>query len=561
LLKTLKPNGYLLKVEDYSHAVGRCYRCDTVIEPYLSDQWFVKMKPLAEKALQVVLDGKIKFYPERWVKVYEHWMRNVRDWCISRQIWWGHRIPVYYCDECGEIMVEREEPKVCKKCGSTQIHQDEDVLDTWFSSWLWPFSTLDWPKDNPDLRYFYPTDLLVTGPDIIFFWVARMIMAGLEFMGEIPFKEVYFTSIIRDEFGRKMSKSLGNSPDPLDVIKEYGADALRFTIVYLAPLGQDILFSTKKCEIGRNFANKIWNAGRFILMNLKNVEIKDELKFEKLDLADRWILSRLNKTIVELNRALETYRINDATRTIYDFLWHDFCDWYLEIVKDRIYSPESEDEKIAVLSRTVYIFEEALKLLHPFMPFITEEIWQKLRRRNEGDSIMIQPFPEPDEKWIDERITQNMKFIQDLITSIRAIRAEMNVPHSKYCDVIISIEDENKQELLNDFLPYLKRLAKVENVKVGSKLKRPKFSASAVVHGTEIFIPLEGLIDFEVERKRLEKEIQRYESMLADVERKLNDENFISRAPKEIVEKERQKYENFKLTIEKLRQNYAYLIE
>jgi valyl-tRNA synthetase len=388
-----------------------------------------------------------------------------------------------------------------------------------------------------------------------------MIMAGLEFMGEIPFKEVYFTSIIRDEFGRKMSKSLGNSPDPLDVIKEYGADALRFTIVYLAPLGQDILFSTKKCEIGRNFANKIWNAGRFILMNLKNVEIKDELKFEKLDLSDRWILSRLNKTIVELNRALETYRINDATRTIYDFLWHDFCDWYLEIVKDRIYSPESEDEKIAVLSRTVYIFEEALKLLHPFMPFITEEIWQKLRKRSEADSIMIQPFPEPDEKWIDERITQNMKFIQDLITSIRAIRAEMNVPHSKYCDVIISIEDENKQELLNDFLPYLKRLAKVENVKVGSKLKRPKFSASAVVHGTEIFIPLEGLIDFEVERKRLEKEIQRYESMLADVERKLNDENFISRAPKEIVEKERQKYENFKLIIEKLRQNYAYLIE
>jgi valyl-tRNA synthetase len=296
-------------------------------------------------------------------------------------------------------------------------------------------------------------------------------------------------------------------------------------------------------------------------MNLKNVEIKDELKFEKLDLADRWILSRLNKTIVELNRALETYRINDATRTIYDFLWHDFCDWYLEIVKDRIYSPESEDEKIAVLSRTVYIFEEALKLLHPFMPFITEEIWQKLRKRSEADSIMIQPFPEPDEKWIDERITQNMKFIQDLITSIRAIRAEMNVPHSKYCDAIISIEDENKQELLNDFLPYLKRLAKVENVKVGSKLKRPKFSASAVVHGTEIFIPLEGLIDFEVERKRLEKEIQRYESMLADVERKLNDENFISRAPKEIVEKERQKYENFKLTIEKLRQNYDYLIE
>ncbi len=561
VVKDLEKQGYLLKVEDYTHSIGRCYRCDTVIEPYLSDQWFVKMKPLAERALQVVLDGKIKFYPEKWMKVYEHWMRNVRDWCISRQIWWGHRIPVYYCDDCGEIMVEREAPKSCKKCKSPKIRQDEDVLDTWFSSWLWPFSTLGWPKDNEDLRYFYPTDLLVTGPDIIFFWVARMIMAGLEFMGEIPFKEVYFTSIIRDEFGRKMSKSLGNSPDPLDVIREYGADALRFTIVYLAPLGQDILFSTKKCEIGRNFANKIWNAGRFLLMNIQDIELKDEMKFGYLDLADRWILSEFNKTIIELNRALETYRINDATRVIYDFLWHEFCDWYIEIIKDRIYSLKSIDEKVALLSRATYIFEESLKLLHPFMPFITEEIWQRLRPRKEGDSIMIQPYPVAEEKWIDENVSNNMKFIQDIIVAVRAIRAGMNVPHTKQCDVLISISDTNKQTLVNEHAQYIKRLAKVRDVTVSSNIERPKFSASAVVSGDEIFVPLEGLIDINVEKKRLEKEIQRFEEMLAETERKLGDENFISRASKEIVEKERQKCENFKATLEKLRQNYAYLTE
>jgi len=447
------------------------------------------------------------------------------------------------------------------KCGSTKIRQDEDVLDTWFSSWLWPFSTLNWPKDNPDLRYFYPTDLLVTGPDIIFFWVARMIMAGLEFMGEIPFKEVYFTSIIRDEFGRKMSKSLGNSPDPLDVINEYGADALRFTIVYLAPLGQDILFSTKKCEIGRNFANKIWNAGRFLIMNSEGIEINDELKFEYLDLADRWILNELNKTIIELNRALETYRINDATRTIYDFLWHDFCDWYLEIIKERIYSPESEEEKSAVLTRAIYVFETALKLLHPFMPFITEELWQNIRERKDGESIMIQPFPSPDEKWIDETISKNMKFIQDVIVAIRSIRGEMNIPHTKLCDVIINVHDDDKKTLIDEYIQYLRRLAKVQNVTIGSNLKKPKFSASAVISGNEIFVPLEGLIDLEVERKRFEKEIKRYETMLANTEKKLNDPNFISRAPADIIEREKQKYENFKLTLEKLRQNYAYLVE
>ena len=561
VVKDLEKQGYLEKIENHKHAIGKCYRCGTVIEPYLSDQWFVKMKPLAEKALEVVLNGKIKFYPERWIKVYEHWMRNVRDWCISRQIWWGHRIPVYYCNDCGEIMVERERPKKCKKCQSENIRQDEDVLDTWFSSWLWPFSTLGWPEENPDLKYFYPTDLLVTGPDIIFFWVARMIMAGLEFMKDIPFKDVYFTSIIRDEFGRKMSKSLGNSPDPLDVINEYGADALRFTIVYLAPLGQDILFSTKKCEIGRNFANKIWNAGRFLIMNLNEIEIKDELKFKHLDLADKWILSQLNSTIIKLTKALETYRINDATRAIYDFLWHDFCDWYLELIKERIYSSQNEEERSAVLSRAVFVFEEALKLLHPFMPFITEELWQNIRERKEGESIMVQKFPEPDENFINEEITKQMNFVQNIIVAIRSIRAEMNVPQSKRCDVIVSTQNEERRKILNETENYIKRLARVNRVIPRPIMPRPRFSASAVVFGDEIYVPLQDLIDINVERKRLEKEIARITALLVNIEKKLKNENFLKRAPKEVIEKEKQKYENFKTTLEKLKTNYNQLVE
>ncbi|HEY5614897.1 MAG TPA: valine--tRNA ligase, partial [Bacteroidota bacterium] len=425
IVKDLEAQGFLLKTEPHTHNIGRCYRCNTIIEPYISDQWFVKMKPLAMPALRVVHEKQVRFHPERWVKVYEHWMTNIRDWCISRQLWWGHRIPVYYAPD-GTYTAARNEAEARTKLNldkNIALRQDEDVLDTWFSSWLWPFSTLGWPEETPavkeDLRYFNPTDTLVTGPDIIFFWVARMVMANMEIMkglpdknGKprnksedlVPFRDVYFTSIIRDAQGRKMSKSLGNSPDPLDVINEYGADALRFTIAYLSPLGQDVLFSTEKCELGRNFANKIWNAGRFLLMNKAEICGTGELALEKLpsehlDLADKWILSRLNHAIRDYNDSLNNFRINESTKVLYDFIWHDFCDWYVELVKTRFYGDEPAEVKKIVVQRALWVFDRALRLLHPHMPFLSEELWQNLTDRK-GASLMRADFPVADEKLI-----------------------------------------------------------------------------------------------------------------------------------------------------------------
>ncbi len=582
IVKDLESLGLLYKTEPHINAVGRCYRCETIIEPYLSDQWFIRMKPLAEPALKVVLDGTIKFHPDRWVKVYEHWMTNIRDWCISRQLWWGHRIPVWYCVgddkcnlECKEPIVSKSKPEQCPHCKSKNLVQDEDVLDTWASSWLWPFSTLGWHNDNPDLRYFYPTDTLVTGPDIIFFWVARMIMAGIEFTKEIPlpdgsprteakdivpFRDVYFTSIIRDIQGRKMSKSLGNSPDPLDVIAEYGADALRFTVLYLAPLGQDVLYSNEKCELGRNFANKIWNAGRFLQMNASQIdkfEIRNS-KFEiesELDLADRWILSRLNSTIFELNKALDNFYINDATKILYDFIWHDYCDWYVEMIKTRLYGTEPDDVKKAVLNRAIYIYEEALKLLHPFMPFVTEEIWQSIAERKDGESIMISQFPTVDEKWIDKEIEADGLFMQNLVSAIRTIRGELDVPPSKEINIILNFHEQEKEKHLQKYESYLRRLTKAKEVSLLKDLQKPKHSASAVVDNVEIFIPLEGLINLEAERERIQKEIDRVRGLYNSTEKKLANESFISKAPKEVVEHERNKLESFKLTLQKLEKN------
>lgn len=588
VLKDLEAEKLLTKIEEHTYSVGRCYRCDTIIEPYLSDQWFVKMKPLAEPALKVVLDGTIKFHPERWIKVYENWMTNIRDWCISRQLWWGHRIPVWYCTNhgCDFMTASKTIPEErCPKCGSRQYRQDEDVLDTWFSSWLWPFSTLNWPKDNPDIRYFYPTDLLVTGPDIIFFWVARMIMAGIEVMGEIPlsdgsprkkvkdivpFHDVYFTSIVRDAQGRKMSKSLGNSPDPLDVITAYGADALRFTIAYLAPLGQDVLFSIDKCDIGRNFANKIWNAGRFLLMNKEQLraESKENSTFRiqhsaiehHLDLADRWILSRLHSTIGDLNAAFENFEINRATKILYDFSWHDFCDWYVEMVKSRLYGDESQDVKQAVLNRALHIFDQMLRLLHPYMPFVTEEVWQKLAHRKPGESIMIALFPIQDSKWIDKNTEDEMAFVQQLIESVRTIRGEMGIIPSKEIQLKIRFHNKHRASSIQKYTNYLFRLAKVTHVEHIDGKTHPKTSASSVVDGEEIFVPLEGIIDLTFERTRLQKEITRVHSMLEGVKKKLANENFVRRAPKEVVENERAKLENFQLTLQKLEKNYENLV-
>jgi len=590
LVKDLEEQGFLEKTEPYTHNVGTCYRCHTPIEPYLSDQWFVKMKPLAEPALRVVLEGKIKFHPERWVKVYEHWMRNIRDWCISRQIWWGHRIPVYYATD-GRYTAAHNEEEARKKLNlnaNEPIRQDEDVLDTWFSSWLWPFSVLGWPEDNEDLRYFNPTDTLVTGPDIIFFWVARMIMANMEFMkgmpnknGKprekdedlIPFRDVYFTSIIRDAQGRKMSKSLGNSPDPLDVIDQYGADALRFTIAYLAPIGQDVLFSTEKCEIGRNFANKIWNACRFLLMN-KTETIGEaniplgKLPTEYMDLADQWILSCLNLTIKNFNKALTEFNVNEASKLIYDFVWHDFCDWYVELLKTRLYGNETNEIKSTVIARALWIFDQILRLLHPLMPFITEELWQYLTER-QGNSIVKAEFPLANEQLINKDIERDINFVMKIIETVRNIRGEMNIPPAKQIKINLILSEFASSKLVKGtkttegLLSYINRLCRAETIilrhEESQKFKKPKACATAVVDGTEIYIPLEGIIDLNAERMRLEKEIARLEGLMESIERKLSNPNFIQRAPKDIIEKEHEKRLNIATNLKKLKTNLESL--
>jgi len=580
IVRDLEAEGFLAKVENYVHNLGHCYRCRTVIEPFLSDQWFVRMKPLAKPALKVVQDGLVRFHPERWTKVYEHWMNNIRDWCISRQLWWGHRIPVYYAPD-GTYTAARSEDEARKKLGlapEMPLTQDEDVLDTWFSSWLWPFSTLGWPEDTPDLRYFNPTSTLVTGPDIIFFWVARMIMANIEFMkgmpgrdGKprqkdadlVPFRDVYFTSIIRDAQGRKMSKSLGNSPDPLEVIAEYGSDALRFTITYLAPLGQDVLFSADKCEIGRNFANKIWNAGRFLLMNKKEVFGAEAPPLEApsedhLDLADRWILSRLNGAIKSLSAALDSFQVNDATKTLYEFIWHDFCDWYVELVKTRLYGGEPADTRKSVLQRALWIFDQALRLLHPFMPFVTEELWQNLVDRR-GAFLMRSAFPRADERWIDPKADEEMGFVQNVINALRNIRGENNIPPSREIEVHVLAPKGRRGGNLQPYVQYLQRLARVAAVSEISTSKRPRVASSAVVDGYEILVPLEGLIDLSAERNRLEKEIQRVEQMLDGIEKKLANPQFTERAPRNVVEREREKQTAFRVNLEKLRANLKQL--
>jgi valyl-tRNA synthetase len=572
VLRDLEKEHLLEKTENHVHSVGHCYRCDTVIEPSLSDQWFVKMKPLAERALRVVLDGQVKFYPERWTKVYEHWMTNIRDWCISRQLWWGHRVPAWYCvgddhctPECKQPVVSRTKPERCPHCGSANFRQDDDVLDTWFSSWLWPFSVFNWPQENDDLKYFYPTDTLVTAPDIIFFWVARMIMAGLEFRNEVPFRHVYFTSIIRDMEGRKMSKSLGNSPDPLDVISTYGADALRLTVLYLAPIGQDVLYSNEKCEMGRNFANKIWNAGRFLLMNRDAIAAESPADLAIVgaqppnDLSDIWILSRFNSAVKDATEYLENFRVNEAVKLLYDFMWHDFCDWYVEFAKNRIAETSDIPLKRSIINRAIRIYEETLKLLHPFMPFVTEEIWQHLNERKPGESIMNAPWPVFDEARIRPETEQEMEFLQDAVSAVRTIRSEMNIPPTKALDVVINCHDDTKRMILDSNRASIERLAKLNSLTIGINLAKPGFSASSVVQGQEVFVPLKGLIDLDVERARLEKEISRLQGQLEGVRSKLNNPNFAGKAPADVFQKEKDKQENFQQTIDKLKTSLGQL--
>jgi valyl-tRNA synthetase len=546
IVADLEERGFLVKTEPYRVPVRRCQRCDTIIEPYLSTQWFVKMAPLAVPALEAVRSGKLRLIPDRWTGVYTHWMENIRDWCISRQLWWGHRIPVWYCDECGNEIVARVDPAKCTKCGSPNLRQDPDVLDTWFSSWLWPFSTMGWPEQTKTLERFYPTDALVTAADIIFFWVARMVMAGYEFMGQCPFADVYLNSIVRDGQGRKMSKSLGNSPDPLDVIDQYGADALRFTVVSLAPIGQDVRYDADKTEFGRNFANKIWNATRFALMNIGDQPVEPwgadghpTPDTRDLLLPDRWILSRLQTAIDEARADFALYRFNDMASTLYRFIWGEFCDWYLELVKATLYG-EDEEAKQRVRRTLVTVLDQTMRLLHPIMPFVTEEIWQALPMRRPTASIMIAPYPRANDAWRDAEADATVGKLIDTVTAVRNIRAELGIAPST--PVSVRIAADGNEATVRALEAFIKPLARVEAIELLGDGPRPSNEPSANIAGLgELFVPLRGSVDAAAVRERLARDLAKVEKELGGVEAKLGKPSFVEKAPEEIVAKEREK--------------------
>ncbi|MFH1698026.1 MAG: valine--tRNA ligase [Candidatus Omnitrophota bacterium] len=533
ILEDLKEKGLLEKIVPHELSAGHCYRCHTIIEPYLSKQWFVKMKPLAKPAIEVVKKGKIKFYPSRWSKVYLNWMENIQDWCISRQIWWGHRIPVYYCKPCKQIIVSRAKPEKCPSCGSNDICQDEDVLDTWFSSWLWPFATF---RSKEDLKYFYPTSTLVTAPEIIFFWVARMIMSGLEFQKQIPFKDVYIHGTVRDVEGKKMSKSLGNVIDPLEIINEYGTDALRFSLISITAQGQDVFLSKERFEQGRNFANKIWNASRFILMNLEPENTKADLcvffKKEELDTVNRWILSRFYSTIKQAYKLLDGYRFNEAINLLYHFFWHEFCDWYLEMIKADIKKTHNQIVMYKIL-------EKFLRVLHPFMPFISEEVKQKLP--GQSGSIMAERLPLIQEQIIDKKIEKKMALLFELITTIRNMRAELEIPPQAQVDLKICASDKTTNAFIKLLSVHVRNLAKIKNFTLESEYCHAAGEFAAVLKDMHLVIPLAGLIDIEKYKQKMTERIKKTESDIKNKKTMLGNADFIKRAPAQIVEKEKQK--------------------
>ena len=530
IVEDLQAEGALVEIEDYSHNVGTCYRCGTTVEPRVSKQWFVKMEPLAKPAVEVVRNGEVKFVPERFDKTYFHWMENIKDWCISRQLWWGHRIPAYYCDDCGEVMVSAQEVHTCSKCGSNHVHQDPDTLDTWFSSALWPFSTLGYPDDTKELQYFYPTDTLVTGYDIIFFWVARMIFSGVEHMGQVPFHTVLIHGLVRDAQGRKMSKSLGNGIDPLLVIDQYGADALRFTLATGNAPGNDMRFSDEKVKASRNFANKLWNAARFVLMYLGNDYSYPGLP-KDLAIEDKWILSKVNTLAKEVTDNLERFELGIAVAKLYDFIWDVFCDWYIEIAKIRLQSGEGADTAKAVL---VYVLTDILKLLHPFMPFITEEIYQAIP--HDTESIMISKWPEydPTLSFADEEA--QMEKIMDAIRAIRNRRAEMNIPPSKKSKVYVETAFADVFAVGSEFI---KRLAYASDVEIADAFGDLGNTVTIVTNDAKIYIPLGDLVDFEAETKRLQKELAAAEEKLAFINKKLDNPGFVNKAPEKVVQQNR----------------------
>ncbi|MBC8584534.1 valine--tRNA ligase [Youxingia wuxianensis] len=548
IVKELEELGLLVKVQEHNHNVGECYRCSTTVEPTISKQWFVKMEPLAKPAIQAVQKGETKFVPERFDKIYYHWMENIKDWCISRQLWWGHRIPAWYCDECGEVIVSKHTPGECPKCHSKKLTQDPDTLDTWFSSALWPFSTLGWPQQTPELKYFYPTNTLVTGYDIIFFWVARMIFSGIEHMGKSPFDTVLIHGLVRDAQGRKMSKSLGNGIDPLEICDQYGADALRFTLATGNAPGHDMRFSDDKVKASRNFANKLWNAARFIMMNLSD-DVKEGELPQNLNIEDRWVLSKFNSLVKEVTDNLEKFELGIAVQKLYDFIWDILCDWYIELTKSRL--SQGGETGLAAQKILVYVMSNTLKLLHPFMPFITEEIWQALP--HEGESIMISQWPVYDENLCFEEEEEDFEKVMDAIRAVRNRRAEMNVPPSKKAHVYIVTQDK---EVFQQGEPFFVRLASAASVEVGDSFQMDT-AVQVVTDAARIFIPMDELIDKEKELARLAKE---KESALKDIDmisRKLANEGFVAKAPAAVVQGEKAKLQRHKERLAKIEESIA----
>lgn len=555
LVKELDELGVLVSVEEHEHAVGHCSRCHSTIEPLVSKQWFVKMESLAKPAIEAVKDGRIQFVPERFTKTYIQWLDNIRDWCISRQLWWGHRIPAWYCDDCGKTSVSRTDLETCPHCGSKHLHQDEDVLDTWFSSGLWPFETMGWPEQTEELKQFYPTATLVTGYDIIFFWVARMVMMGLEFGKDIPFRHVFIHGLVRDSQGRKMSKSLGNGIDPVEVVEKYGADTLRFMLITGNTPGNDMRFYWERVESARNFANKIWNASRYMLMNIEEGFAKDfQPEAADFTLADRWILSRYARTVRDVTNNIDKFELGEAARMIYEFIWNEFCDWYIELTKARLYDKENARARNTALWVLSQVLDGTLRLLHPFMPFLTEEIWQKVPHDEAVKSIMISQWPKADSAAIDDEIEASMTAIMETIKSVRNMRAEVGAAPSKKSEVILSFKEEKLQTVFAENESYLDKLAAAEPVTIlASDAAKPENAMTGVVNGVEIYLPLKGLIDVEKETARLSKELEKLEKEIKRLNGKLNNEGFLKKAPEQVVAGEKAKladYEEKKKSVE-----------
>lgn len=553
IVEKLQEIGALVKIEDYTHNVGKCYRCHHTIEPKISEQWFVKMKPLAEPAIKAVKDGKTRFIPERFDKIYYNWMDNIQDWCISRQLWWGHRIPAYYCTKCNNIMVTESIPHKCEKCGNTEFTQDEDTLDTWFSSALWPFSTLGWPEQTEDLKYFYPTSTLVTGYDIIFFWVARMIFSAIEHTGEVPFKDVFIHGIVRDSLGRKMSKSLGNGIDPLEIIEKYGTDALRFSLVLGISPGNDIRYMPEKLESAANFANKLWNASKFVLGNLE--EIDYDTMPQKLCYEDKWILSKLNKLIKETTINLNNYDLGVWTQKVYDFIWGEFCDWYIEMVKPRLYDKENKTREAAQYTLNK-VLGDSLKLLHPIMPFITEEIYTKLY--NNDESIMISSWPQYSEEFNFAKEEKQIEKIKQIIIGIRNIRTNMNVHPAKKSTLIFITE--NDEEMIIDSQEFIKKLGFADKIIVqGNKNNIPQNAMSVLSEELEVYLPFDELVDIEEEKKRLQGEKQKLEAEVERASKMLSNPGFVNKAPENKIKEEKEKLERYKQMLENVEERLSKL--